>query len=132
MVPGEHTVGQTQLMVQLAVGDPKNWTVLQTGRGLFIGTHDVITAWGNDAFYVTAPATSLRALETMLQAPGAQTAYTKGRRDGCQVWPDFVTKAKCNKVSRKHKGIPKHTVTLSPRLMPNALVGTLLQEKLHE
>ena len=41
IVPGEHTVGQRQLTVQLAVGGRKmnsipNWA------GLFIGTYDVI------------------------------------------------------------------------------------------
>ena len=111
MILGERTVGQTRLMVQFGGQRPKELNSALNWVGPFIGTHDVITAWGNDAFYVTAPATSLRAFKTTLQALGAQTAYTKGQRDGCQVRPDFVTKAKYNKVSWKHKGIPKHTVT---------------------
>ena len=41
MVPGEHTVGQRRLTVQLAVGSQR--TAFRSGRGLFIGTHDVIT-----------------------------------------------------------------------------------------
>ena len=111
MIPGERTVGQTWLTVQFGGRRPKELNSAPNWAGPFIGTHDVITAWGNDTFYVTVPATSLRAFEMTLQALGAQTAYAKGQRDGCQVRPDFVTKAKCNKVSRKHKGIPKHSVT---------------------
>ena len=41
-VLGEHTVGQTRLMVQLAVGSQR--TASRSGRDLFIGVHDVITA----------------------------------------------------------------------------------------
>ena len=51
----------------------------------------------------------------------------KGIGDGCQVRPDLITRAECMKVSRG-KGIPKRTVTLSLRLMPDALVGILLQK----
>ena len=66
MVPGEHTVGQRWLMVQLAVGsqrkeEPKNripdWT------GPFIGNHD------GDAFYVTEQTMSFRTFDLMLRTP---------------------------------------------------------------
>ena len=42
MVPGEHTVGQTRLTVQLAVGSQKNSIPIRAGP--FIGVHDVIVA----------------------------------------------------------------------------------------
>ena len=100
MVPGERTVGQTRLTVQFGGRRPRELNGAPNQAGPFIGTHDVIMAWGNDAFYVTVPATSLRMFETTLRVPGAQNACTEGRRDGGQVRPDFVTKAKCNKVSR--------------------------------
>ena len=48
-----------------------------------------------------------------------------GLRDGYQVRPDLITRAECIKVSRG-VGIPERTVTLSPRLMPDALVGNAL------
>ena len=59
----------------------------------FKGLHDVILSWDNDAFCVTVPAMSSRMFESMLSAPWAQTAHTKGQRHGCQVRQDLVTKA---------------------------------------
>ena len=75
-VPGERTVGQLRLTVRLAVGSQR--TAFRTGRDLFIGNHDVSTAWWYNAFYVTGPATSFRTFDPTLQAPGVQTAYTEG------------------------------------------------------
>ena len=69
-VPGEHTVGQTRLMVQLAVRSQRNSIPFSIRTGLFIGVHDVIAAW-DDAFYVTMPATSFQTFETMLRASWA-------------------------------------------------------------
>ena len=83
MIPGERTVGPTRLTIQFGGRRPGEFNCTPNRAGPFIGTHDVITAWGNDAFYVTELATSLRTFETTLRVPGAQTACTKGRRDGC-------------------------------------------------
>ena len=57
---------------------------------------------------------------------GRKPRTLRGLGNGYQVRPELVTRAECIKVSRG-AGIPKCTVTLSPRLVPNALVGTLLQ-----
>ena len=51
--------------------------------------------------------------------------------DGYQVRPDLVTRAEYIKVSRG-TGIPKRTVTLSPRHMPDTLVGIFIRIKIHE
>ena len=53
---------------------------------------------------------------------GRKPRTQMGLRGGYQVWPDLVTRAECIKVSQG-AGIPEHTVTLSPRLVPDALVG---------
>ena len=51
---------------------------------------------------------------------GRKPRTQRGLRDGYQV-----TRAECIKVSQG-VGIPEHTVKLSPRLMPDALVGNAL------
>ena len=53
---------------------------------------------------------------------GRKPRTQMGLRGGYQVRPDLVTRAECIKVSRG-TGIPERTVTLSPRLVPDALVG---------
>ena len=53
---------------------------------------------------------------------GRKLRTQMGLRGGYQVRPDLVTRAECIKVSRG-AGILERTVTLSPRLVPDALVG---------
>ena len=48
--------------------------------GPFIGTHDVITARGDDTFYVMVLTTSFRMFDPTLGAPGVQTPYATGQR----------------------------------------------------
>ena len=53
---------------------------------------------------------------------GRKPRTQMGLRGVYQVRPDLVTRAECIKVSRG-MGIPEHTVTLSPRLVLDALIG---------
>ena len=77
MVLGERTVGQLWLKVQLAVGSQR-LNSFPTQVGPFIGAHDLITAWGDDAFYVTAPATSLMNLRNDVVGSGSANHICQG------------------------------------------------------
>ena len=74
-------------------------------------------------------ATSFRTFDLMLWPPRAQTAYAKGRRGQLPSPVGLSNQGLVQQGQPEVRGIPKHTVTLSPRCMPDALVGILLQEK---
>ena len=61
--------------------------------------------------------------------PRAQTAYAKGRRGRLPSPAGLGNQGLVQQGQPEVRGVPKHTVTLSPRRMPDALVGILLQKK---
>ena len=65
----------------------------------------------------------------MLRPPRAQTAYAKGRRGRLPSPAGLGNQGLVQLGQPEVRGISKHTVTLSPRCMPDALVGILLQKK---
>ena len=67
-----------------------------------------------------------------LWAPGAQTAYAKGRRGRLPSPARLRNQGLVQKGQPEAWGVPKHTVTLSPRLMLDALVSILFTRKVHE
>ena len=58
-----------------------------------------------------------------------QTAYVKGRKGRLPSPVGLGNQGLVQQGQPGVRGIPKHTVTLSPRRMPDALVGILLQKK---
>ena len=72
------------------------------------------------------PTTSFRTFDPMLRTPGEQTAYA----EGCRGWlTSPVGLGDQGLVQPEVRGFPKHIATLSPRRMPDALIGILLLKK---
>ena len=65
----------------------------------------------------------------MLRPPRAQTVYAKGHRGWLPSLVGLGNQGLVQQGQPEVWGIPKHTVTLSPRRMLDALIGILLQEK---
>ena len=55
--------------------------------------------------------------------------YAEGRRGRLPSLAGLANQALVQKGQPEVRGIPKHTMTLSPRHMPDALIGILLQKK---
>ena len=72
---------------------------------------------------------SFRTFDPTLWTPRAQTAYTKGRKGRLPSPAGLGNQGLVQQVQPEVRGFPKHTVTLSPRCMPDALVGILLLKK---
>ena len=75
------------------------------------------------------PATSFQTFDPTLRPPRAQTTYAKGRRGRLLSPVGLGNQGLVQQGQPEVRGIPKHTVTLSPRRMPDALVGILLQKE---
>ena len=77
-------------------------------------------------FYVTGPATSFQRFDPMSRAPRPQTAHTEGIMGWLPGPAGPRNQDRVHKGQLEGTGITEHTVTLSPRLMPDVLVGNTL------